>query len=31
MDWEEKCAILLGMTLDDLKVYYKTREAYYNK
>lgn len=30
-DWEEKCAILLGMELDELKAYYKTREAFYNK
>lgn len=30
-DWEDKCAILLGMELSELKAYYKTREDYYNK
>jgi hypothetical protein len=31
LDWEEKCAILLGMGLSELKAYYKTREDFYNK
>lgn len=30
-DWEEKCAVLLGMKLSELKVYYKTRENFQNK
>lgn len=30
-DWEEKCAVLLGMELSELKAYYKTREEFYNK
>lgn len=30
-DWEDKCAVLLGMELSKLKAYYKTREDYYNK
>lgn len=30
-DWEEKCAILLGMELSHLKAYYKARKDYYNK
>ncbi len=30
-DWEAKCAVLLGMKLDELKAYYKTRENFYNK
>lgn len=30
-NWEEKCAALLGMELDELKTYYKTREDFYNK
>ena len=29
--WEEKCAAFLGMELDKLKAYYKTREYYYNR
>lgn len=30
-DWEEKCAVLLGMELNELNAYYKTRESFYNK
>lgn len=30
-DWEDKCAVLVGMKLDELKKYYKTREDFYNK
>lgn len=30
-DWEEKCAVLLGLELSELKAYYKTRESFYNK
>lgn len=30
-DWEEKCAILLGMGLLELRDYFKTREEFYNK
>ncbi len=30
-DWEEKCAVLLGMELREFKAYYKTREDFYNK
>lgn len=30
-DWEEKCAILIGKELTELKTYYKTREEFYNK
>lgn len=30
-DWEEKCAVLLGMEETELNAYYKTREEYYNK
>jgi len=29
--WEEKCAILLGISVEELKNYYKEREKYYNK
>lgn len=29
--WEKKSATLLGMGLNDLKIYYKTREVFYNK
>ncbi len=30
-DWEEKCAILIGKELTEMKTYYKTREEFYNK
>jgi hypothetical protein len=30
-DWDVKCSILMGMTLDELRSYYKRRELYYNK
>jgi muramoyltetrapeptide carboxypeptidase LdcA involved in peptidoglycan recycling len=30
-DWEKKCSVLLGVELNELKAYYKTREEYYNK
>lgn len=30
-DWEEKCAVLLGKEVAELKSYYKTREEFYNK
>jgi hypothetical protein len=30
-DWEEKCTVLLGMEVAELKAYYKTREESYNK
>ena len=30
-EWEERCAVLLGMELSELKAYYKTREDFYNK
>jgi hypothetical protein len=30
-DWEEKCAVLVGMTLGDLRAYYTHRELDYNK
>ncbi|HEX8576641.1 MAG TPA: hypothetical protein VF677_10155 [Flavobacterium sp.] len=30
-DWEEKCSILLGMSVEQFRAYYKTREAFYNK
>jgi hypothetical protein len=29
--WEEKCAVLLAMNIEELCSYYKSREAYYNK
>jgi hypothetical protein len=31
IDWEIKCAILIGMELNELKAYYKNRLAFYNK
>jgi hypothetical protein len=31
INWEEKCAVLLGMEVPELKAYYKTREDFYNK
>ena len=30
-EWEDKCSILLGMDLDQLRAYYKNREAFYNR
>ncbi|WP_293917942.1 MULTISPECIES: hypothetical protein [unclassified Sphingobacterium] len=30
-DWEEKCAVLLGIELNKLNTYYKIRERFYNK
>ncbi|QQT24856.1 hypothetical protein [Sphingobacterium spiritivorum] len=30
-DWEEKCAVLLGIELNKLNTYYKIREIFYNK
>ena len=30
-DWDVKCSVLLGMTLEELRSYYKRREQYYNK
>lgn len=30
-EWEEKCAILLGMELNKLRTYYQTRESFYKK
>lgn len=29
--WEEKCSILIGMSIDQLRAYNKTREAFYNR
>lgn len=30
-NWENKCAVLFGMAIAELKDYYKTREDFYNK
>lgn len=30
-DWEEKCSILLGIGLEELKAYYKNRQSFYWK
>jgi len=30
-EWQQKCAVLMGMDLDSLLTYYKQRELYYNK
>lgn len=29
--WEEKCCLLLGKSMQELKAYYANRELYYNK
>jgi len=30
-DWQQRCSVLLGMQLNDLKEYYKRRELFYTK
>jgi len=30
-DWETKSAALIGITIDELKAYYKNRQNFYNK
>jgi hypothetical protein len=30
-NWEEKSSVLIGVGLDDLRIYYKRRQDFYNK
>lgn len=30
-DWEERCSLLTGVELSELKAYYQNRQDYYNK
>lgn len=30
-EWQDKCSVLLGMSIDQLRSYYKTREVFYNR